>query len=550
MPIKRKHKVGDARAEIIDNDALTSAMTKVEQADWTPHEAAAVKSFANRYVMSDPDNHLTARESVAAAIALLDHRFCDFPDPPDSPLGIEAYHINGALPRKTRPTISLPGQSAGSPLLMAAQQAFSIWSAAAPALVANFTTQGSGDISVSVGDLPPGKAGSTSGGSSITLTPKTVKGPNLVAVLAHELGHALGLGHATTKGSIMYPFDAGVLRLTDDDTSAIRARYGWSNQRLVQGRATDCGPALCAAGNDLAMAWKGADGDSTIWFSSSSDGVNWTEQQPVPLAGTTDSPALAYDSQAGVLHMAWKGVDGDSRIYWSYTWDLKNWGPVVPVEGVGTSHGPALTMTYKGFNQDRLVMAWKGAEADANLYFTRMGSKKWDSQQRIGGVGSSEGPALCTDLDGVARMVWRGVSGDEALWSSTLQDLNWQPQERVQWVVPGNGSEGTTRIDNAISSFGPAACTRRPVQSFASDPPPPPAKIFVAWHGGNGDSGLFFTQRARDMIEGNPVDAWSSQSDMPDRASSGKPALAMFDGQLHIAWKGFDNDRGIYVSEL
>jgi hypothetical protein len=299
------------------------------------------------------------------------------------------------------------------------------------------------------------------------------------------------------------------------------------------------------------MAWKGLDGDDQIWFASSGDGVNWTDQHAVPLAGTSDSPALAYDVNTGLLHMAWKGIPGDSGLYWSYTSDLRTWGPVVKVPGVGTSSAPTLTMNYQWFIADRLVMAWKGADDDQSLWYSRMGAKGWESQHQIGGVGSADGPALCNDLDGAARMVWRGVDGDELLWTTTLRDIYWQPQEIVQWVLPGNGGDGTIKVAHGLSAFGPTACTRLPAEThFADEPMPAPSKVFLAWHGAGDDSGLYFTQYAADTIGGDPVRAWSSQAHVPGRASSDGPSLAIFKGQLRMAWKGVDDDKGIYLSEL
>ncbi len=50
---------------------------------------------------------------------------------------------------------------------------------------------------------------------------------DLFTVAVHEIGHALGVGHATLSGSVMYPVYTGrKTALTADDVAAVRAVYG------------------------------------------------------------------------------------------------------------------------------------------------------------------------------------------------------------------------------------------------------------------------------------------------------------------------------------
>lgn len=56
-----------------------------------------------------------------------------------------------------------------------------------------------------------------------------IAGVDLFMVAAHELGHALGLAHSTTTGSLMFPWHQGYIenyQLHDDDVSAIQQLYG------------------------------------------------------------------------------------------------------------------------------------------------------------------------------------------------------------------------------------------------------------------------------------------------------------------------------------
>lgn len=57
---------------------------------------------------------------------------------------------------------------------------------------------------------------------------KTVERPldNIYGVMLHEAGHAIGLDHSQSAGSIMYPYDLKTMQyLTNDDLNLLYAKY-------------------------------------------------------------------------------------------------------------------------------------------------------------------------------------------------------------------------------------------------------------------------------------------------------------------------------------
>ncbi|MEH2112325.1 hypothetical protein [Nostoc sp.] len=153
----------------------------------------------------------------------------------------------------------------------------------------------------------------------------------------------------------------------------------WSPQQQIRGRGTSYGPALAVLGNRLYMFWKGIGDDSNVYYAWIDNQPNaiWQAQHVVAYSdaeiegnveiniGTSSRPVATVRGNTIVL--AWKGAPGDTGLYFASLED-DVWSGQINVAGVGSSIGPGLA-TLNG----RLYMAWKGIPGDTGLYFSWLG---------------------------------------------------------------------------------------------------------------------------------------------------------------------------------
>ena len=495
---------------------------------------------------------------------------CVFGDPPGSPtLSPSAYGlINGKTGNAHRtyfirsdplPVPPPPSTAPLSSFAFTIKQAFNIWSAVAPTITASLGGSEDGaDLVFDVEDLNGGNPaggvrGQTSLGGTLIKFDKlnTLWRPSsaailpsdpgntrsLLAIALHEIGHALGLAHSTNPATVMYP-SGNQEALSPEDVSAIRALYSWAPQTRIDGVGTEAGPAICGCGGTLVMAWRGIGDDHNIYVSSSTDGTFWTPQKPVFNAASADGPSLAWDPVRGLVWMVWRGVPGDQGLYYD-TWNITGeWSQVQNIPQTGSSHGPSIAIGAPGAGPGIPYLVWKGVAGDAGLYFsTYSDSGGWAAQKPIGGVGSTDSPAVALDpVTAVPRMVWKGVAGDNALYTSTLRGIFWQPQDFVAWVEVGNGGQGTATVGRPFTSAGPGLVSNG-------------QQLLMIWRGSDPDQDLWFTQAAPDSTPGLPsIAEWSTQAHVAGNASSSRPSVAVFHGRTYLAWKGVAGDHGIYTT--
>ena len=232
--------------------------------------------------------------------------------------------VLGAAPRPgaPRPTINV------SSVL---NDAFALWHNAVPRLAfKELTGPSTVDINVTVANLggPDAKgdltlASTKADGSGIEINNQvnTFGRDNamlgraedsLLSVLAHEIGHALGLLHATTESSLMFAYSGNQERLGSDDVAGIKGLYGWAPVAPI-GFGTDGTPAIVDCDGTLAMVWRGQGSNHNLWISTSTDGKKWAPQRIFSDVGTFGNPGLAWDDGQKRLWMVWRGVGDDKN---------------------------------------------------------------------------------------------------------------------------------------------------------------------------------------------------------------------------------------------
>ncbi len=194
-------------------------------------------------------------------------------------------------------------------------------------------------------------------------------GPDAGTSAGPALAFVNGQNYMAWKGA---GDDSGIYWSTHDGAES------WSPQAPVDGVGTSASPALVGLNGRLYMFWKGIEGDSNAYWSSY-DFVNdpiWKPQRVVayytykttggvPHAIGTSGALSAAVRGSGIL-LIWKGAGGDSTIWFSLFENDEFSGQAV-VPDVGTSEGAGII--HAG---DTTYLAWKGTGDDNGIYWTSL----------------------------------------------------------------------------------------------------------------------------------------------------------------------------------
>lgn len=518
----------------------------------TPHLIDALDEYGRRWLGLEQKLDIKNQAGIKVIIAAIQQRFCGVPDINSEYIHVSAY--GSPRGRWNRGNLTYSVNSAGSNLSLSVingvmANAFQQWQSAAP-FFTFMQVNANADIKIQFGganlDARFGKSGGVAGvgnypedGRLFFDAAEIWTASSLLSVALHEIGHVLGLSHSTSRSSLMYPYDMNFSNIDNETIQAIQGIYNWQPQRSFDDRGSSDGPALAVGGTvtftsseyRLYMAWKGIEGDSSIYWSSF-DGNSWTSQEMIEGIGSSHGPALSSyyvtssDSRPFTgLFMAWKGVRDDNNIYFAQNRDLLGWSGQRRIEGVGTSDRPALAY----FN-GRMYIAWKGVPGDSGIYWSFFDGNNWSPQQNIRGRGTATSPALAT-FNNKLYMFWRGIEDDDRLFYAWIDDQPASIWEAQREVVYTNAETSGNVFVNTASSNHPTAVARG-------------NSIMLAWKGIPGDSSLWFS----------PFDAlnneWSGQIRINGAGTSSGPSITEFNGRLYLAWKGIGGDSNLYYSWL
>jgi hypothetical protein len=199
------------------------------------------------------------------------------------------------------------------------------------------------------------------------------------------------------------------------------------------------------------VAWRNASKSvaaNTIWYSSSTDNIHWST--PLQIRGsswqafTDHGPALvlseAFSEPQELLYAAWKG-EGANQIWYSSSKDGVTWSDPQTVPGAATTNKPALAQNTTAGTGGPLAVAWLAVNGAIEYALSPSGiSPTWSGATALTSAGASKlAPALGSISIGSLAFSW--VDNENTVW----YQLPSNPPARVQ------GSGFTTKTDSAPS---------------------------------------------------------------------------------------------------
>ena len=245
-------------------------------------------------------------------------------------------------------------------------------------------------------------------------------------------------------------------------------------------------------------------------------GTTWT-------AGTSASPALAFNSQTNQIWLAYKGQSTPSDRIWFSSWNGTSWASQ---QAVSCTNGTPKTGTAPALGGgDAMTLGWQGASA-TTIWTTTWDGSGWGPQAVVKGsdpswtAGTSTTPAWISPyfLGDPYVLFWKG--GSTSLWMSEYNaGSGWETQSKVTC-----STEPTWTYE---TNFAPAAVyDNQPLQG-----------AYVVFWTSNSSTSILYSYQAETSC------GWSQPATVPGAATNAAPAAVFpLSGDYFVAWKKATNN--------
>ncbi len=364
---------------------------------------------------------------------------------------------------------------------------------------------------------------------SVNLQPTDNQPIDLVTVAAHEIGHALGLGHTTAPGALMFPSYTGSQRaLTADDQNGLRALYGETRSNA-----------------EFVVVWED-DNNEDNSYEIVGRGFRYSGQQAfadvtMHTVGAGDSssaqrrkPTVAMEDNGNFV-VAWEDDRDGNGFYQIYVGGFSASGEpriaetVVNSDASGQQRNPVVAMEDNG----NFVVVWEDDADDNGFYqilargFNANGTERFsDIVVNTVSEGQQRNPDIAMEDNGKFVVVWEDDADDNGF---------------SQILARGFNADGTERFSDILVNTVADGEQRNPSIAMEDN-----GKFVVAWED-DADGNEFYqilargfnasgTERFSDILVNTVADGEQLE-----------PDIAMEDnGNFVVVWEDDQDGNGIY----
>ena len=207
----------------------------------------------------------------------------------------------------------------------------------------------------------------------------------------------------------------------------------------VMGVGMTGSPSAVVYNGSLYVFYQGLNNSGGLWYTVSSDSINWGQQPPVPNLGMSGSPSAVL--WQGGIEVFFQGANNDGQLWRTFSPDGNNWGTTqtnVQVMGVGMTGSPS-AVVYNG----SLYVFYQGLNTSGGLWYAvSSDSINWTQYGPIPNLGMSGSPSAVLWQGGI-EVFFQGANNDGQLWRTFSPDGNNWGTTQTNVQVMGVGMTGS-----------------------------------------------------------------------------------------------------------